>query len=434
MGRREDNVEVFRDTMAWVEDDSRLGEAVRRSTQLSEVYFEDDYPPFDDSRTCDGTVEVSGERTGAAAMRLVKELPGAHVAVLNFANAFQPGGGVTWGSGAQEESLCRISTLYPVISANADDSRRSFYRHHRELGRSEATDSLIWSPGVVFCKSDDDAPQRLPEQRWTTADVVTMAAPDLRKLSMADAVLFGYHVRRALHLLDVAAAKGADVLVLGAFGCGAFRNDPRVVARAWHVALGEFPRVFRRVQFAIKGNQSSMRHIDSDNLRAFQEEFAAAGGCTAQARRAATYDLQRFRDAQERDYATALAELRQGRKRSHWIWYVFPQLRGLGRSRTSDYYGIAGAGEAQAYLADPVLGPRLVEACEALLGLGETDPRQVMGYPDDLKLRSSMTLFEAAAREAPDACPGTEAFGQVLERYYDGSRDERTLALLRAED
>ena len=133
--------------------------------------------------------------------------------------------------------------------------------------------------------------------------------------------------------------------------------------------------------------------------------------------------LKRFLDAQEHDYKQALQEIRRGRKQSHWIWYIFPQLEALGRSGTAKYYGIRDLEEAKAYLAEPTLRSRLIEISEALLELPESDPRRVMGYPDDLKLRSSMTLFAAAD---PD-CP---VFRQVLDKYFNGKPDPLTLELL----
>ena len=135
------------------------------------------------------------------------------------------------------------------------------------------------------------------------------------------------------------------------------------------------------------------------------------------------YNLDRFRDAQRYDYATALAEIRAGRKNSHWIWYIFPQLRGLGRSWMSDQYGIDGIGEAQAYWADDVLRGRLTEITEALLALETNDPRRVMDPPDDMKLRSCMTLFREAAPECP-------LFQQVLDKYFGGRPDHKTLGML----
>lgn len=136
------------------------------------------------------------------------------------------------------------------------------------------------------------------------------------------------------------------------------------------------------------------------------------------------YDLSRFHKAQQGSYETALAEIRSGRKCSHWIWYIFPQIQGLGFSSTAQYYAIENLEEAKAYLADPVLRERLLEISNALLALDSCDPSEVMGYPDDLKLRSSMTLFSLAE-------PGCTVFRDVLDKFYDGQEDSRTIALCR---
>ena len=135
------------------------------------------------------------------------------------------------------------------------------------------------------------------------------------------------------------------------------------------------------------------------------------------------HDLSRFVDAQAGDYETALAEIRRGRKESHWMWYIFPQIDGLGFSPTARHYAIKGIDEARAYLAHPTLGPRLVAICEALLALPDTDAEPIFGWPDVLKLRSSMTLFNAARPEEP-------VFGRVLAKFYGGEPDRRTLELL----
>ena len=136
-----------------------------------------------------------------------------------------------------------------------------------------------------------------------------------------------------------------------------------------------------------------------------------------------TYDLRRFISAQKQDYLTALEEIRRGRKRSHWMWYIFPQLRGLGMSSTSYFYGIESLEEARAFLDDPYLGGNLREISQALLSLDTGDARSVMGNPDDLKLRSSMTLFSLAAPEEP-------VFKKVLEKFYRGAQDLATLRIL----
>lgn len=135
--------------------------------------------------------------------------------------------------------------------------------------------------------------------------------------------------------------------------------------------------------------------------------------------------LERFVSAQDArgTYDAALAELRAGRKTSHWMWFVFPQLAGLGLSETSRRYAISSLDEARAYLAHPVLGPRLQECARALLGLDGRTATEILGPVDALKLRSSLTLFARAAPEDP-------VFGEVLDRYFDGRPDEATDALL----
>lgn len=134
-------------------------------------------------------------------------------------------------------------------------------------------------------------------------------------------------------------------------------------------------------------------------------------------------DLDRFVDAQAGTYDRALGELRAGRKTSHWMWWIFPQVAGLGMSATSKAYAIADLDEARAYLRHDVLGPRLVECCRALLALEDVSAERVLGSVDAMKLRSSMTLFAHA-----DPTDGT--FRAVLDRYHDGTEDERTITLL----
>ena len=134
------------------------------------------------------------------------------------------------------------------------------------------------------------------------------------------------------------------------------------------------------------------------------------------------YDLSRFLKAQERDYDTALAEIRAGRKTSHWIWYIFPQLGELGFSPTAKFYGIVDLDEARAYLANNLLRTRLLEISQALLDLPSRDIEDIMGYPDNLKLCSSMTLFHLAE-------PTCDVFKKVLDKFFDGKPDEKTVAL-----
>jgi len=134
-------------------------------------------------------------------------------------------------------------------------------------------------------------------------------------------------------------------------------------------------------------------------------------------------NVNRFLHAQQTDYSTALSEIKNGRKRSHWMWYIFPQIQGLGFSETSKFYAIKDAAEAETFLNHPVLGSRLVEICNELLKLPGNDAYRIFGSPDDLKLKSSMTLFAALRNPNP-------VFQQVLDKFYGGAKDSKTLQLL----
>jgi len=134
-------------------------------------------------------------------------------------------------------------------------------------------------------------------------------------------------------------------------------------------------------------------------------------------------DLKRFLDAQENEFERALAEIKRGRKQSHWMWYIFPQIAGLGLSETSRFYAIKDRTEAELYLAHPVLGARLVRISEALLEIEGKTANQIFGSPDDVKLKSSMTLFGSLENAHP-------VFQRVLDKYFNGTEDPRTLDLI----
>ena len=277
MNRKERLTNIFSDTQAFYRENAALVSAVQRSAADATFYPPQDYPPIGRQASASGLVTVSARKTFEAAMQLKKTYPGAKITVLNFASATNPGGGVRGGSGAQEESLCRCSTLYPTL-----DQRRMwdcYYQPNREAGDPLHTDACIYSPGVVICKTDDDYPVRLREADFVTVDVITCAAPNLRtdpanvhNPGEGDAVcvsaqkLYKLHLRRAKHILHIAAAHETDVLVLGAFGCGAFRNDPQVVARAYADALREYARYFRQVDFAIY-----CREWETENYNIFRK-------------------------------------------------------------------------------------------------------------------------------------------------------------------
>ena len=139
------------------------------------------------------------------------------------------------------------------------------------------------------------------------------------------------------------------------------------------------------------------------------------------------YDLERFLKAQESDYAIALSEIRNGRKQSHWMWYIFPQIAGLGLSVTSKFYAIEGLPEAGEYLEHSILGKRLIEISKVLTQIEGKTANQIFGSPDDLKLKSCMTLFCAVKNTHP-------VFQEVLDKYFNGKQDLKTLALINHSD
>lgn len=243
------NVETLDDSMDYIS--KNLMNEVEDSIENSTIYFDYEWPEFDYGKVVKpGTlVTITKDRSFMAAMKNKNSFD--RITVLNFANAFCPGGGVERGCTAQEESLCRISTLYPVISS---DELKDFYIYNADNDVDDrGTDSLIYSKGIVIFKSDTDEPKLLPKEEQMKVDVITMAAPDLRDAMMTNIELYSIHFKRAMHMLSCAAEE-ADILILGALGCGAFENDSRVVSKAWRDAIKTFPKVFKKIEFAIYGS------------------------------------------------------------------------------------------------------------------------------------------------------------------------------------
>ena len=157
-------IEVFRDTKNWINTNKKLSDSVIKAKKNTEIFWENDYPVFDQSALYETEITVTKNRSYEAAMKLSKKCPGSKIAVMNFANAFHAGGGVANGSSAQEECLCRTSTLYPLLYRRS--LRDTFYKHHHDLNTAKASDALIYTEGVVICKTDEDLPKRMPEEDW----------------------------------------------------------------------------------------------------------------------------------------------------------------------------------------------------------------------------------------------------------------------------
>ena len=269
MDRRSYLISVFDDTLERIKDDAELLMAQKRSIAGQKLILESeplDVPAPAYSETAQ--VLVTRNRSFEAAMRY----DGQHVCVLNFASATNPGGGVTHGSSAQEESLCRCSTLYNCLNTRA--MWEGFYTPHRQSGSPLHNDDIIFTPGVQVLKDDDYRPLVDP----FAVDVITCAAPNLRErpanpfnpsdgqaVQITPDELRRLHEQRARRILTVAALNKAEVVILGAFGCGAFRNDPNVVAQAYKNLLPEFVHHFRTIEFAVYCPPR-----DDSNYRAFK--------------------------------------------------------------------------------------------------------------------------------------------------------------------
>lgn len=427
MDRQDRNVLIFEDSMELIRKNKRLREAVKTSVATQKMVTEIEWvgSPLSDrdgdkgSHTGSCKTVVSRKRSFEAAQPYAKA--GKKVCVLNFASSTGPGGGVEEGCSAQEECLCRCSTLYPCLSS--EEMLESFYYPHRARNIMIGSDDCIYTPGVVVFKSDISFPERMEEEDWYTVDVLTCAAPDLRWLrndgsgrdreedmgEITDEELKGILLNRIERIFQLAASNGAEVLILGAFGCGAFRNPPKIVAEAFFEIQKIYGAFFDTIEYAVFCGGG-----EQGNYVSFCEQFGMP----------AFYDVSRFLEAQEESYECALAELKRGCKESHWMWYIFPQLTGLGYSRTARFYALSGLAEARAYLDDPVLKARMKELCEVLLASNHNDAEEIFPYPDDLKFCSCMTLFEQADSEDP-------IYGQLLDKMCGGRRDEKTLQLLK---
>lgn len=256
-GKAKERIEVFEDTKLLYTNDPRLQKSITGSV-TGAMYFPDDcllfLPP--PRITTPMSVSVSRRRTFEAAMHQLDLDPSSKVAVLNFASGTNPGGGVEHGSPAQEESLCRCSTLYPVLTA-CELLGRTYYDRHRRLHDARYTDSCIYTPHITVFKSDTNCPERLPIGKWKQVDVISCAAPNLRAIQsgkgpiITPEELLELHKSRARRIFHVAAIFKVDTLILGAFGCGAFGNPPDIVARAYREILEEFDQYIPKVEFAV---------------------------------------------------------------------------------------------------------------------------------------------------------------------------------------
>ena len=275
MGRKENKL-VFEDTARLCKENSTLSSAVKNSCLKQEMISEtDDLPSSAGTKLYNEPAEiiVSKKRSYAAASAYTNK----KVCVLNFASAANPGGGVVNGASAQEECLCRCSTLYWCL--DTPEMWNKFYQPHRDSKNPIHNDDCIYTPDVIVCKTDTDQPEEMDEKDWYSVDVISCAAPNLRekpsntmnpmegakKVSITPKALLELHKKRMRRILDLAAKHQNEVVILGAFGCGAFQNDPNVVALAMKQVLPDYLHAFETIEFAV---YCSPR--DDSNYRTFQ--------------------------------------------------------------------------------------------------------------------------------------------------------------------
>ena len=259
MGKLE-NKAIFEDSMDLCLTSRKLNQSIILSMSKMEFIPESsavtpNLNRFED----DASVIVSNKRTLQAASYYKT----GRTAVLNFASATNPGGGVTKGSSAQEEALCRISTLYKILDTKS--AMNSFYKPHRESKNPIHNADIIYIPNITVFKSDSSSPELLPENEWYFVDVISCAAPNLRRVpsnpyntgdgilpaNLTDIELYTIHVQRLTKVLEVASAHEVDNIILGAWGCGAFENKPDVVARAARDTIQKFSHAFKTIEFAV---------------------------------------------------------------------------------------------------------------------------------------------------------------------------------------
>ncbi|MBQ7864193.1 MAG: TIGR02452 family protein [Lachnospiraceae bacterium] len=283
--RREINAEIFKDTEYMYKSNEKLKNAVSNSLREQRMILETEEVSVSSIEPRKGKIVVFGKRTLEASEIYAKQ--GKKVCVLNFASATSPGGGVVHGSSAQEEAICRCSILYPCL--NQKNMWEQFYIPHRTADNPLYNDDCIFTPRVMVFKSDTNFPKLLQESEWWTVDVITCAAPNLRRVpsnmmnpgggsSRAEISYEGLRIllqNRIRRIFEVAAASGAEVLILGAFGCGAFRNPPKLVAEVFAELTEQYRECFEVIEYAV----FHMEH-EKANYEAFKDAMRCFAECS----------------------------------------------------------------------------------------------------------------------------------------------------------
>ncbi len=272
--RRTRNAEIFQDTERRYRTDSTLAAVVNASIAAQTFIAEKESVDIPVAQTANkAKIVVSGKRSLEAAEPYAKQ--GKKVCVLNFASASNPGGGVVHGSSAQEECICRCTTLYPCLNLSA--MWDAFYMPHRKADNPLYNNDCIYTPNVCVFKSDTNFPEPLPKAEWWNVNILTCAAPNLRerpsnamnpnagstaaKISATELEkLLTSRIRR---IFEVAVANGNEVLILGAFGCGAFRNPPELVARVFWKVMQDYLCYFETIEYAVYHTEREIANFEA---------------------------------------------------------------------------------------------------------------------------------------------------------------------------
>ena len=272
--RRVKNAEIFRDTERRYKSDPKLISSIRQSTKEQVFISEKEsvvIPALE--KKINTSIVVSGKRSLEAAEHYAKQ--SKKVCVLNFASATNPGGGVINGSSAQEECLCRCTTLYPCL--NTSDMWNSFYTPHRIADNPLYNDDCIYTPNICVFKSDTNFPEPLKSEEWWNVDIITCAAPNLRErpsnrmnpnagstsAQITSAELEKLLTARILRIFEIAVANKAEVLILGAFGCGAFKNPPELVAKVFKNVMQKFLGYFETIEYAVFHTERELANYEA---------------------------------------------------------------------------------------------------------------------------------------------------------------------------
>lgn len=272
--RRTRNAEIFRDTEKQYKTEATLRSAVQNSINNQTFIAEKSHVDVVASTANKkATVVVSGKRSLEAAESYAKQ--GMKVCVLNFASATNPGGGVVNGSSAQEECICRCTTLYPCL--NTETMWQQFYEPHRKLGNPLYNNDCIYTPDVCVFKSDISFPETLSVGEWWSVNILTCAAPNLRErpsnamnpcagnvaAKVTPAELEELLTARIKRIFEVAAHEDNEVLILGAFGCGAFRNPPELVAKVFYKVMKDYIDYFEVIEYAVYHTEREIANYEA---------------------------------------------------------------------------------------------------------------------------------------------------------------------------